>query len=245
MSNKKSKKQVNLEFLTSVYEGIITDFVLENVDLESIKNEKWYIIENENIKNIAHELKVPFITFVAMVAVTSPLMKWSLNLEFVTNIIKNIQNGNKDLRESGMIKNANMARIIYHDTVNMVDCTQDYILHSEKVNGKIVKRFNGFADKTTAFFINLYNPENSEVLTLDVWMIRVCLMQYQQATTSFKSTKLQRDAMRQAYFNVFYSLKLENFDIVPHQFQAAIWVKIKEIETTTTWLLDYKETFRK
>lgn len=185
--------------------------------------------EHENIKALANELNVNFITLCGMVAVTSPMKRWSENIAFVKAIVTNLQAGKKVVKESGMIRTANYARIIYNETNNLPDCTVEHML-----------TFNGFADKTTAFFVNLYQPTNKTMLTVDVWMLRVALQQYQQSTNTFKATKMQIDAIRRAYFNAYNSLNLEKWGVVPHQLQAIIWEKIRTFEVMADWFLDFE-----
>lgn len=226
-------KQQQAQYLENYYTGIIEQFVYDFIDLSDMQAENWYQDEHNNILEIAKQYNVPFVVYCAMVAVTSPMKRWTENIEFVGQILTNLQAGKKVVKESGMIRTANYARIIYNTTkdMNEDELTVEFFLNN----------FKGFADKTSAFFVNLYNPTNKDVLTVDVWMLRVGLAQYQQATNTFKVKKAQIDAMRRAYFNVYNSMKLESFGIVPHQLQAIIWTTIRKLETMRQWFLDFND----
>ena len=77
-------------------------------------------------------------------------------------------------------------------------------------------------DKTMAFFENLYRPETSDAVTIDLWQLRwalkVGVWKKDWGTLTTKRYKLVADAIR---------IKAEKHNMLPHQFQALTWTQIR------------------
>lgn len=225
-----AKKQAIYNGLVADYEQNIVEFYNRFLTISDLQSENWYHLENENIANFAHVFNVPVNLFCGMVAVTSPLKKWQENIKWVCEIIKWCQGDTNAKVYSGIKGNANKAIRLYNDW------------QSGNFSDENVNRVTG--DKTQAFFHNLLYPDTSLRFTVDVWMLRIVNREWQSATNVYKVNKLQIDAARHAYLNVWAKLNLAQLGVMPHMFQAACWINIKKTSVACQWLTDFDKVER-
>lgn len=226
-----AKRQIELENLTKVYAENIREFIHEYVTLSELVVENWYTIEHENIKVMAKMLGIPQGLLTAMVAVTSPLCKWQHNVQWAVDIVKHCQ-GDKSVRlYQGIKGNGDKA-------VNMYNLW----LESGKFTDNDAQKW--LRDKTYAFYTNLLYPDTSLLFTVDVWMLRLGNKEWQSATNSYKLRKIEVDAMRNAYLQVWAENDYASVGIMPHMLQSLLWVKIKSTKVASQWLVDFTDIVR-
>lgn len=224
-------KQDKTDLLVAEYEVSITEFYDKFVGLHNVSLDSWYHIESENIRIMANLLNVPQNLLTAIVAVTSPLCRWNNNIQWACDIVRHKQ-GDKDANPFQGIKgNAYKAFELYDLWANSGNFTDENAEKYLKV-------------KTGCFYHNLLYPSQSLKFTVDVWMFRIAIREWQSPTNSFKLSTLEQSAIRQAYANVYAKLGLHSVGVMPHQLQAALWVKIKDVNIARQWFVDFESIDR-
>lgn len=235
----KTAKEVKLQKLSQAYAKRINQFIALHVTLDEIKNENWYQIAHNEIVSVSRSLSVPVNLMCGIVAVLSPLVPWDRNISWAIDVVKFCQ-GQDSNPYQGMYTNLGKALWLYwqwQESGTISDAT----IESE------------LSTKTGNFFHNLLYPESSQKFTIDVWMFRVALGLWHDATNVFFQTplktglklgKIHRDAIAIAYDKVYNDLQLSKHNVASWQLQAILWLKIKDDKIASKWFTDFNEVSR-
>ena len=208
----------------------IVEFTRKHVPMATMKKEVWYQTEHGNIKKFAELLGVPQNLLTAMVAVTSPLQKWEQNVSWAVDIVRYCQGEDVNIKQ-GIARNANTAIDMYNIWVDTGEFTDE-----------IADGFLGV--KTGAFYHNLLYPTTSLRFTVDVWMNRIALKEWQSPTNTFKVSAGDKRSIANAYMMAWRELELDTVGVMPHMFQAALWLAIKQAKIASQWLTDFDSVER-
>lgn len=222
---KKTSKAKKEQLLQASYEKRMIEFVNEFLTVDEVKAENWYNVESENLQNLANALNVDHMLFCAIVAVLSPLTNWRHNIKWAVEATKFFLGDKEANPYQGMNTSLSKAEKLFEAWQN------------DSLTLEFIDNLTGI--KTGAFFHNLYDPKNSLDFTIDVWMFRIAMKQWQSATNSFKTTASHKRAIHKAYKKVWASLDLHKYGIMPHNLQAAMWIKIKDAKIAAQWLQDF------
>lgn len=220
------------------YTQNIVEFCQNFVDSSDLQNESWYEIEHNNIAIAAKTLEIPHMVLTAMVAATSPLVKWQAkngnkpNFECAISIVKDVLGIEHNGRYAGFHRNReNAARILQFWLDNKSIQESDFLNVKGMLSGK----------KVTAFYENLMYPKTSVKITIDVWMERLASRLHGGPTNTRKSDAV---AIRDAYLSAYVELKLHTTDISLHMFQSALWLLVKNSAIAALWLMDFNDIER-
>jgi len=173
---------------------------LERIGGKMSKN--WYFTVNEYCQHVSQNFDIPLIKVAGILSALSPQNKFEQNLKDLENFIET--NGNCKVSTFGNQKNKAMA-----------------ILESKACTEESIKALLGKGQKTLAFFENIYRPETSESVTVDLWQIRwakrLNIIPENGTLTEKRYRKISARVTK-------YANKL---GIMPHQFQALTWVYLR------------------
>lgn len=171
-----------------------------------MQGKNWYFEVNEYCQTLSEYFNIPLIKVAGIMSALSP------NNTFQSNV-KSLE---RFLRTSGNCKVP-----CFNTQKNKAQAILDA---PSSITESEVKEILGKGLKTRAFFENIYRPKTSQAVTVDRWQIRWAenleLLPKDVSLTN-KRYNLISEAVKE------YSEKL---GIMPHQFQAITWVKIRGME---------------
>lgn len=166
-------------------------------------NRRWYYEVNTHCSMLADKHNVPLIKVAGMMSVLSP------NVTFVQNIqsLERYLETGGDCKVSTYSKQKVKADVIYN---SCDDITEDE-----------VKAIIGKGLKTRAFFENIYRPETSMAVTVDLWQVRWAkakrLIPAKGVLTEKRYHIIANSIVRRA----------KKLGMMPHEYQAITWVEIR------------------
>jgi len=163
---------------------------------------QWYFIVNEYCQHLSQCFDIPLIKVAGIMSALSPQNKFEQNCKDLENF----------LLSGGLSKASTFG--------NQVNKAYN-ILHCENYSEDSIKACLGKGLKTRSFFENIYRPETSEAVTVDLWQIRWAKMLNIIPTEGTLTTKRYKkiEARVKKYAN--------KLGIMPHQFQALTWVHLR------------------
>jgi len=156
----------------------------------------WYFTVNDYCKTVSDMYNVPLIKVAGIMSALSP------NNTFASNV-KSLE---KFLKTKGDCKVATYG--------NQKIKALAILNSSDEITVEEIKKILGGL-KTQAFFDNIYRPESSQDVTIDLWMIRHFGIQ------GSLTPKRYRDASNKI------KVLAKQLNLLPHQVQAKLWVDIR------------------
>lgn len=159
----------------------------------------WYFEINEYCMHLSEAFDVPLIKVAGILSALSP------NNKFEQNCI--------DLENFLITKGKSKASTYFNQREKALK-----ILNLKNYDEETIKNILGIkALKTRAFFENIYRPETSEAVTVDLWQIRwakrLNIIPEKGVLTEKRYRKISARVKKYA----------KRLDIMPHQFQALSW----------------------
>ena len=161
----------------------------------------WYFKINDYCKTLSEVYNVPLIKVAGIMSALSPNTTFRLNCISLEKFLKN--NGNCKVSTFGGQKKKALQILNSCDKITVEGVKE--ILSPKKDGGL----------KTKAFFDNIYRPETSQEVTVDLWMIRWA--------------KLEGSLTPKKYRNIADKIRetAEKIGVLPHMLQAKIWTDIR------------------
>lgn len=169
-----------------------------------MKNEKrdWYFIVNDYCNFLSLAYDIPLIKVAAIMSALSPNNKFDQNC--------------KDLER--FLLSGGLSKASTYQSQRDKAYT---ILHMENYCEDSIKDILGKGLKTRSFFENIYRPETSQAVTVDLWQIRwakrLNIIPENGTLTPKRYKKIAARVLK-------YSKRL---NIMPHQFQAITWANLR------------------
>ncbi|WZE63534.1 hypothetical protein PANI_CDS0014 [Maribacter phage Panino] len=168
-------------------------------DTSTANVDNWYLKANDFAKTLSQRYDVQLSKVCGVIAALSPLKKWSENKRIAESFLLN---GNA-----------------YH-TKTMKDKAKS-ILKSDGGTSTIVDILNG--DKITSFFLNILEPNNGNVVTIDRHALDICLGVYQG------NVERRMTSNQYLFFVKCYLIAANERNLTPSEIQAVTWVKWRDI----------------
>lgn len=165
---------------------------------------KWYFEVNDYCKTLSEYYNVPLIKVAGILSALSP------NNTFRSNV-KSLE---RFLRTSGNCKVTTFG--------NQKKKAQRILDASEAITEDEIMDMLGKGLKTRAFFHNIYKPMTSQMVTVDLWMIRWAKQNKLIPEKGVLTDKRYRNIEKAV---VQYSKEL---NMLPSEFQAGVWVEIRK-----------------
>jgi hypothetical protein len=162
---------------------------------------QWYFEVNLFCQDLSVIYNVELIKVAAILAALSPQNKFDQNLIDLVNFLET--NGKSKASTFG----------------NQRDKAKQ-ILFMDNPCEESVKNILGKGLKTRSFFENIYRPESSQAVTVDLWQIR-----WAKQIGMLKTKSLTDKQYRRIEARVKKYAKKTN--MLPHQFQAMTWVYMR------------------
>lgn len=162
--------------------------------------QNWYFEINDYCKTLSEVYNVPLIKVTGIMSALSPNNTVRLNCISLERFLR--YKGN--CKVTTFNKQKEKALTIYNSSDNIT---------IEEVKAILGKKNGGL--KTKAFFDNIYRPETSQDVTIDLWMIRWAKMD------GFITAKKYRTIADKV------KTMANEIGVLPHQLQAKIWVDIR------------------
>jgi hypothetical protein len=161
----------------------------------------WYFEINDYCKTLSEVYNMPLIKVAGMMSALSPNNTVRLNCISLEKFLR--YNGNCKVTTFNGQKEKALTILRSDDNITVEEVKT--ILSPKKDGGL----------KTKAFFDNIYRPETSEEVTVDLWMIRWA--------------KMEGGITAKKYRTIAQKVKdmAEKIGCLPHQLQAKIWVDIR------------------
>lgn len=162
----------------------------------------WYFTVNQYCRDLEVIYDVPLIKVAAILAALSPQNKFDQNLIDLENFL-----------ESGGTTKAS--------TFGGQRDKAFKILHSKGWSEKQIIDCLGKGLKTLSFFDNIYRPDSSLEVTVDLWQIRwakkLDIIPQEGTLTNKRYNKIRARVRKYA----------KRLGIMPHQFQAITWTQLR------------------
>jgi len=161
----------------------------------------WYFEVNDYCKTLSDVYSIPLIKVAGIMSALSPNNTVRLNCISLEKFLR--YKGN--CKVSTFNSQKNKALTIYNGNDNITVEEVKDILGVKKDGGL----------KTKAFFDNIFRPESSQEVTVDLWMCRWA--------------KIEGSLTPKRYKNVAKKIKdmAKEIGVLPHMLQAKIWVDIR------------------
>jgi hypothetical protein len=169
----------------------------------------WYVDGHNYLKEMSKHFNVPLDIVCGMVAVTSPLLAWSVNVNLVYNILK-FKGKVSHIKTPCFSRNLTKALMIYKKR-------------------KVYPYLSG--PKVEQFYLNLLNPMDDQSITIDSFMIS-CWLNSQEKSDISKWSKADKiDILKQEI-----RILAEKYNLLPLQFQAIVWISYhRTIKSLTSY----------
>ena len=161
----------------------------------------WYFEINDYCKTLSEVYNTPLIKVAGIMSALSPNNTVRLNCISLEKFLKH--QGNCKVTTFHQQKEKALTILNADDNIS-----------TEEVKAILSPKDNSGL-KTKAFFDNIYRPETSKEVTIDLWMIRWA--------------KIEGGITAKKYLNVAQKIIdiADELGILPHQLQAKIWVDIR------------------
>ena len=156
----------------------------------------WYFTVNDYCKTVSDMYNVPLIKVAGIMSALSPNNTFASNVKSLENFLK--FKGNCKVSTYNGQKIKALAILNSGDDITVEEI--------KKILGGL---------KTQAFFDNIYRPESSQDVTIDLWMIR------HFGIDGSLTPKRYRDASNKI------KVLAKQLNLLPHQVQAKLWVDIR------------------
>lgn len=167
-----------------------------------IMSKKWYYEVHDHCEMLASKHNVPVIKVAAMMSVLSPQVTFVQNMTSLENYLET----GGDCTVSTFAKQKVKADNIYA----LDNATEE--------NLKIII---GKGLKTLSFFENIYRPDTSMAVTVDLWQVRWAkskrLIRMNDTLTDKRYRLIADSIVRRA----------KKLGMMPHEYQAVTWVEIR------------------
>lgn len=162
-----------------------------------MKAQNWYFEVNEYCRTLSDIHNIPLIKVAGMLSALSPNTTFALNIKSLERFIIN----KGDCKVSTYNNQKNKALTILNSNNDIT------IEEIKTILGGL---------KTQAFFDNIYRPNISQEVTIDLWMIRHFKIKGSLTPKRYRdaSNKIRKIA--------------KDLNLLPHQVQAGIWVDIRK-----------------
>ena len=162
----------------------------------------WYFEVNNYCQLLSEVYQVPLIKVAGIMSALSPNNTFDNNI----NSLEKFLSSNGNCKVSTFNGQKIKAQKIFNSNDNITLEEIKYILSPVATMGL----------KTKAFFDNIFRPEISEAVTVDLWMIRWA--------------KLEGCLTPKRYRLISEQIKIQatNEGLKPHQLQAKLWVEIRK-----------------
>jgi hypothetical protein len=163
--------------------------------------QNWYFEINDYCKTLSEVYNVPLIKVAGIMSALSPNNTVRLNCISLEKFLRT--NGNCKVTTFDGQKSKALSILNADDNIT-VDQVKN-ILGSKKDSGL----------KTKAFFDNIFRPESSQEVTIDLWMIRWAKIEGSLTPKRYRDTAQKVKDLA------------KKIGVLPHQLQAKIWVDIR------------------
>lgn len=172
----------------------VVNKILKVYDGAKEKETSWYVDARLFALGLSVKYNKPLINVCAIIAALSPLKSWTENKKIALLYF-----------ETGEIKHTKgmAAKVLKIDSSLPLDICEI----SEILNGL----------KITSFFLNIYQPQTSNIVTIDRHAISICLGY--KITDNFQMTSKQYEFFRNCYI-----IAAEKRNVLGLEMQAATWV---------------------
>lgn len=166
-------------------------------------NKNWYFTVNDYCQTLSDYHSIPLIKVAGIMSALSPNNTFKSNIKSLERFLRT--SGNCKVTTFGNQKRKAQA---------ILDANNDIMEHE-------VKEILGKGLKTRAFFENIYRPNTSQAVTVDLWQIRWA----KELGIIPKKGVLTN----KRYNDVSLAVKeyADKFGLMPHQYQAVTWVNIR------------------
>ncbi len=161
----------------------------------------WYFEINDYCRTLSDVYNVPLIKVAGIMSALSPNNTVRLNCISLEKFLRT--NGNCKVTTFDGQKEKALLVLNSSDNITVEEVKE--ILSSNKNSGL----------KTKAFFDNIYRPETSEEVTIDLWMIRWAKI---EGCLTPKRYRMVADKIKKM---------AKEINVLPHMLQAKIWVDIR------------------
>lgn len=165
-------------------------------------SQRWYYEVNEHCKMLSLKYNVPLVKVAGMMSVLSPQVTFVQNVKSLEDFLET----GGDCTVSTFAKQKAKADAIYA----LDDATEDS-----------VKVLIGKGLKTLSFFENIYRPDTSMAVTVDLWQVRWAkskrIMRMRDTLTDKRYRDISASIVRRA----------NKLGMQPHEYQAMTWVEIR------------------
>lgn len=167
-----------------------------------MKSKNWYYEVNDYCKTLLEVYNIPLIKVSGIMSALSPNNTFRNNVKSLEKFLRN--NGNCKVTTFNIQKQKALKILRSCDKISVDEVKK--ILGNSKNNSL----------KTKAFFDNIYRPEKSKEVTIDLWMVRWAKIEGSLTPKKYRqvSTKIKNMA--------------DNIGVMPHELQAKIWVDIRK-----------------
>ena len=163
--------------------------------------QNWYFEINDYCKTLSEVYNVPLIKVAGILSALSPNNTVRSNVISLEKFLRT--NGNCKVTTFDGQKSKALSILNADDNIT-VDQVKN-ILGSKKDSGL----------KTKAFFDNIFRPESSQEVTIDLWMIRWAKIEGSLTPKRYRDTAQKVKDLA------------KKIGVLPHQLQAKIWVDIR------------------
>lgn len=167
-----------------------------------MQGKDWYFQLNDYCKTLSEHYDIELIRVAGMLSALSP------NCTFAQNI-KSLE---RFLRTKGDCKVS---------TFGDQKRKAFEIMTTNNISEDNIKNILGKGLKTRSFFENIYRPDSSQSVTVDLWMIRYAQENKIMPLKGTLTPKRYRD------IESYIQDKAQEFNVMPHQLQAITWVNIR------------------
>lgn len=178
--------------------------ILENIEPWNETNGRtWYADAKREIEKLANTYGRTVETVTGIVAVLSPGCKWSSNIADAEEVLKY---GSDAVVTTYGANKEKAVRILNGETFETV-------ANRNKRTGR----------KVRAFYDNLLNPETSNAVTIDRWIIR--------AVYGKQDEKIERSVFASNLYEKLSGIIADAArarDLRPHELQAMVWLQIRD-----------------
>jgi len=163
--------------------------------------QNWYFEINDYCKTLSNVYNVPLIKVAGILSALSPNNTVRSNVISLEKFLRT--NGNCKVTTFDGQKSKALSILNADDNIT-IDQVKN-ILGSKKDSGL----------KTKAFFDNIFRPESSQEVTIDLWMIRWAKIEGSLTPKRYRDTAQKVKDLA------------KKIGVLPHQLQAKIWVDIR------------------
>lgn len=163
--------------------------------------QNWYFEINDYCKTLSNVYNVPLIKVAGIMSALSPNNTVRLNCISLEKFLRT--NGNCKVTTFDGQKSKALSILNADDNITVEEVKA--ILGTKKDSGL----------KTKAFFDNIFRPESSQEVTIDLWMIRWAKIEGSLTPKRYRDTAQKVKDLA------------KKIGVLPHQLQAKIWVDIR------------------